>query len=252
MRRGWTDVVSLSGRERLLIVVAGVLLAGHFITWIESLYLTSVASASVLVAMSPIVLAALGFVLLGEKLSLPVVVSIVGGVIGATIIGFGDASSQDSSAPNPLLGNALATGATLLFSFYFIIGRVVRQKVNWLAYVFPVYVVVAVSTLAFALIRGVPLLGHPPLVYLFCALMALGPQIAGHGSFNFAVKYVPATLLGLLSLTEPMGASLIALVLFDEWPGAVSLGGMAIVLVSVASALLFARRKKRLVSQPPS
>ena len=247
------DIATLSRRERLLVCVAGVLLAAHFITWIESLYLTSVASASVLVATSPIVLAALGFVFLRERLSVPVVVSILAGVAGAIIIGIGDSVPAPGSASNPALGNVLAVLATLLFSVYFIIGRVVRQRVGWLGYVFPVYLVVAITTLLIAVIRGVPLFGYPPVIYLFCAAMAIGPQIAGHGSFNFAVKYLPATLLGLLGLTEPIGASIYAALLFDERPAPLSLLGMVIVLVAVACALLFSRKSaRRVVGQPPT
>lgn len=252
-RNARVEIASLSGRERFLVCVAGVLLALHFITWIESLYLTSVASASVLVSISPIVLAALGFLFLGERVSLPVVLSIIAAVAGAIIIGIGDAGAGAGTASNPALGNFLAVLATVLFSVYFIIGRYVRQRVGWLAYVFPVYVVVAVTTILIALLRGVPLFGHPPVVYLVCAIIALGPQILGHGSYNFAVKYLPATLIGLLGLTEPIGASIYAVFLFDERPEPLALVGMVIVLVSVACALLFSRKAaRRVVAQPPA
>jgi drug/metabolite transporter (DMT)-like permease len=104
------------------------------------------------------------------------------------------------------------------------------------------YTVVAVVVLAIALVAGVPLLGLPPHIYLLCSLMALGPQIIGHGSFNYALKYFPAALLGLLSLTEPVGGSVLAYFLFDELPTAPGLLGMLVVLLAVAGALV--RRKE--------
>jgi drug/metabolite transporter (DMT)-like permease len=219
-----------------------VLLAGHFILWIESLYLTTVASASILVASSPIVLAALGFVFLRERIAFSVVAAIVAGVGGAVLMSIGDTVVGASDAPNPMLGNLMASVATVLFSAYFLIGRVVRQKVDWIAYVFPVYVVVAITTVSVALVRGVPLFGHPLLTYALCLAMAVGPQIIGHGSFSFAVRYFSATLLGLLGLTEPLGATAYAYVLFGEVPSLKSACGMAIVLLAVASALLLSRR----------
>lgn len=233
----------LTRKEKVLVLLSGVFLAGHFITWIESLYLTTVASASILVASSPIVLAALGFAFLGERLSPAVIVAILAAVAGAVVMSVGDAGSG-ASAPNPVLGNVLAASATLLFSFYFLIGRVVRQRVDWLAYVFPVYTVIAVTTVLVCLLRGVSLIGYTPVVYGLCLAMAIGPQVIGHGAFSFAVRYFSATLLGLLGLTEPLGATVYAYFLFGEVPGRTSLIGMIIVLVAVAAALVFSRERR--------
>ncbi|MBT8398885.1 MAG: DMT family transporter [Rhodothermia bacterium] len=236
------EVRQFDARDIRLIIASGVLLAAHFVLWIESLYHTSVAAASVLVATSPIFLAVLGFFLLGERLSKRAVVAIVLAVCGSVLIGMGDMGSAAPFQGNSLYGNLLAATASLMVSGYLLIGRVVRRKTSWLAYVFCIYSVVAVLVLALALIRGVPLLGLDPKVYLMCTLMALGPQIIGHGSFNYAVKYIPAAILGLLSLTEPIGGSLVAYLLFDEMPGLLGIVGMVVVLASVASAL---RRPKR-------
>ncbi len=239
------EVRQFDARDIRLIVASGVLLAAHFVLWIESLYHTSVAAASVLVATSPIFLGVLGFLLLGERLSPRAVIAIVLAVCGSVLIGFGDTQSAAPFQGNSLFGNMLAVTASLMVSGYLLIGRVVRRKTSWLAYVFCIYSVVAVIVLALALVRGVPLLGLDPKVYLMCVLMALGPQIVGHGSFNYAVKYIPAAILGLLSLTEPIGGSLVAYFLFDEIPGLLGIIGMIIVLASVASAL---RRPKRVLA----
>lgn len=220
-----------SRRDFLLMLGAGVLLALHFIMWIESLYHTSVASATVLVTTSPVFLAILGFVLLGERLGRGDVAGIVLATLGAVLIGWGDASQEGADS---LFGNALALGASVVFSLYLIIGRVVRQRATWLGYVFPLYCVVTALILAFALIRKVPLLGFSPTFYVLCLAMAIGPQLLGHGSFNYAVRYFSAALLGLLSLLEPVGATIMAYFLFDEVPGWIARVGILTVLASVA------------------
>ncbi len=231
------EVRQFTARDVRLIVVAGVLLAFHFVSWISSLYHTSVASASVLVSLSPIFLAILGFLFLRERLSPRMVVAIALAFGGSVLIGVGDAGGGPMSG-NAILGNSLATVAALFVSLYLLIGRVMRQKASWLAYVFCLYSVVAVVVLMFALVDGTPLLGLGARIYLLCALMALGPQIIGHGSFNYALKYFPAALLGLLSLTEPIGGSVLAYFLFDEIPSGAALLGMVIVLLSIAGALV--------------
>lgn len=229
-------VRALSRRDRWLILVGGVILGLHFISWIESLYYTSVASASVLVTTSPIFIAVLEYFFLDRTVGGWTLSAIVLAVGGSVLIGWGDYGA--GLTPHALLGNAIALGAAVLVSLYLIIGRVVRKKVGWLAYVYPLYGVVALTTLAWAAIQQVDLLIYDWPFYGWCFLMALGPQVIGHGSFNYALAYLAAVLLGLLTLTEPVLASVFAYVLFGELPHWVSIGGMLLVLVGVALAIV--------------
>ena len=231
------EVKQFSRREWVLVLGAGVVLGLHFIAWIESLYHTTVASASVLVWTNPLFLAVLGFFFLRERLTRSVVIALMVGVFGAGLLGWGDLTSPLDQAANPMLGNSLALVAAVLVSIYLLIGRVVRQRYSWLAYVFPLYVTVALTTLGMAWGTGIPLLGYPLAVYGWCALLALGPSLLGHGSFNYVVRYIPVALLGIISLLEPVGASILAYFLFDEVPGLLALAGMLLVLVGVGTAL---------------
>jgi len=230
----------LTGREWGLIGAAGVVLGLHFVAFIESLFYTTVASATVLVTTSPIILAVLGYVVLGERLARRRQLAVGVGVAGALLLGWGDLGGE---ATRPLIGNALAVAAAVLVSIYLLIGRVVRRKRSWLAYLFPLYTVVALTTLVVAAVRGAPLLGFSATFYGLCALMALGPSLVGHGSFNYALRYLPAAVVGLLALIEPVGASILAYAFFAEQPGLLALVGMTLVLGSVAVALWPARRR---------
>lgn len=237
------EVRTFGRRDVVLILGAGVLLGLHFIAWIESLYHTTVASASVLVATSPIFLVILGFWLLGERLSWKTVAAIGAAVGGAALLGIGDAQGI-GVGPNPLWGNSLALLASLFASLYLLIGRVVRRQVSWLAYVFPLYTVAALTTLVAALAQGVPLLGYDLGFYGLCLLMAIGPQIIGHGSFNYALHFFPAALVGVLALLEPVGASVLALILFGEVPNGLAVAGMLVVLGAIAVVVWTERRRK--------
>jgi drug/metabolite transporter (DMT)-like permease len=240
LARAGPEVRRLSWRDAGLILAAGAFLGLHFIAWIESLYHTSVASASVLVTTSPIFLAALGYALLGERLTPLTVGAIVAAVGGAGLMGWagGQAVAYGDGA---LTGNALALGAALLVSLYLLIGRVVRQQVSWLAYVVPLYAVAAATTLVAAWVDGTPLLGYSWPFYGFCAALAVGPQVLGHGSFNYALQYVPAAIVGMLALLEPVGASILAYWLFGEVPPPLSIVGMVVVLAGV-SVVVWRRR----------
>ncbi|HYE97245.1 MAG TPA: DMT family transporter [Rubricoccaceae bacterium] len=224
----------LRGRDRFLVVAAGILLGLHLTLFVLSLYYTSVASSSVLVTTSPLFIAALGFFVLGERLGVRTVAAIVVAVAGAALLGVADA--QEGVFPRAALGNALALAASFLVAVYFLIGRAVRQRVEFWAYLLPLYGVAAVTCWAGALVSGTPLAQPWPVLGL-CLLMALGPQLLGHGAFNYAVRYLPAAVLGLLSLTEPVTASALAFVLFGETPAPLALGGMALVLGAIAGVL---------------
>lgn len=224
----------LTGRTLAWIVAGGMLFGLHFIAWIAAVYHTSIASATVLVSTSPIFLAILGYVFLRERLSARLVGGIVLAAVGTGLMAWGDA---DSGRADSLLGNGLALLSALLHSLYLLIGRVQRQHLSWLAYVFPLYTAAALTVLPIAVGMQVSLTGYPPVFYVLCALMALLPQIVGHGAFNYAVKYFPVALLGLAGLLEPVIASTLALVLFGEVPGGLALIGMLLVLLSVVFAL---------------
>lgn len=236
-------------RDVVLIFGAGAFLGLHFVLWIESLSHTTVASASVFVTSSPIILAGLGYVVLGERLSMGTVTAIVVAVAGAVLIGWADAGTV-TLGRGALWGNGLAIGAALLVSAYLLIGRVVRQQVSWWAYVPPLYTAAAVTVLGTAWARGTPLLGYSWEFYALCVALALGPQVLGHGSFNYALQHTSAAIVGMLTLLEPVGASLLAVVLFDEVPPPASVVGMCVVLAAVGVVVW--RRNRRAPSSDPA
>jgi drug/metabolite transporter (DMT)-like permease len=242
-RSSRTDWNRLSGRARLLTISAGLLLGLHFIVWIEAIYHTGVASASVLFTTNPLFIAGFGYIVLRERLLPSTVVAILVSVSGAALIGLGDAT--DEHFPRAMLGNGLALSAAILFAAYLLIGRVARQTSSWLAYVFPLYVTSALAALAYGVIRGVPLFGFGWEVFAACALMALGPQILGHGSLNYAVKFFPAALIGLLGLVEPVLATVWAYLLFDEIPSSVTMTGIAVTLFALGMVYWPSRKSSR-------
>lgn len=247
--RAASDVQAHAGhRGGHWILGAGVLLALHFGLWIESLSLTSVASASVLVTTTPVQIVLIDGIRTRRWPTPGMLVAVTLGAVGAVLIGVGDAAGDVTSEQTgraPLVGNALAFLAATVMALYLGVASHVRQRLTWAGYVLPVYAVVAACALAYALATGT--LGElgTGATLAWCAAMALGPQIVGHGATNYAVRYVSPLLLGLLSLLEPIGASAMARLFFDEQPGLLSLIGMAMCLVAVALALVASARAAR-------
>lgn len=235
------EMRDLSPREWLLIGISGLFLGLHFVTWINALYFTSVASASALVALSPLFLAALGFFLLKERLSGRETGALVVAILGAVALGWVNRTPGASLGPDPFLGNMLALSAAGFVSVYLLVGRFVRQQRSWLAYVAPVYVVTALTTLAVSLVQGAPLLGWGWEVYALCLGMALVPHLLGHGSVNWSLKYLSAASVGLASLGVPILSSFWGALAFGEIPSGPALASMAVILTALG---LFIRSRR--------
>lgn len=222
----------VSRKEHGLIIFSGVLLGLHLICWVASIYFTSIASATVLVTIHPIVLILIerfGFKL---KFKLTVWAGVFIAFLGSMVLGYSDLDLEGTFS-NPLLGNSLAVLAAVIFAGYFLIGNRVRQKRSWIEYVFPVYGYSALtSVIALFVVEGFSIEISGLLLIVGLAL-AIGPQIAGHGALNYAVKYVSPTLLATLILFEPIASSFMAFMFFGEVPLPLSFAGMMIILCGI-------------------
>jgi drug/metabolite transporter (DMT)-like permease len=231
------------GNEARWMALAGIALGLHFILWISSLYYTSVASASVLVTIHPIMLIVAERALYKMKFPLTVWIGVLIAFSGSVLLGISDYNTGGDFA-NPILGNTLAFTAAAIFAVYFLIGRKIRQNRSWLGYVFPVYGYAAGTCLLVLLImEGIPRSVDPMLVWLGLGL-AVGPQLMGHGSLNYAVKYVSPTLLSTLILTEPIFATLLAFFILGELPALISFIAIIITLFGVVLTWKRKPRKK--------
>jgi drug/metabolite transporter (DMT)-like permease len=104
---------------------------------------------------------------------------------------------------------------------------------GWYDYVFRVYFYAAVTCLVLNLFIGLEFSSVSWAGVAAGFGLALGPQIIGHGSMNYAVKYVSPTLLSTLILAEPLIASVLAYFLFDEIPPISSMLAMGAILAGI-------------------
>ena len=229
----------LTRQEILPSLLAGLFLCFHFALWITSLQYTSVASSVIFVTTNPIFVALASAFLLGERLSAPLFLSISLAVLGGMTIGWGDwGKGQDH-----LYGDFLALLGAIMASGYLMVGRKVRQKVNLVAYITLVYGVAAILLILLALIHGDPFFDYPRKTYFLFLLLALVPQLIGHTSLNWALKFFSATLVAVFILGEPIGAAFLAYLLLAEVPGFNLLLGGTLVLLGI---YLSAREEIRL------
>ena len=228
-RREW---MTLTAREWRRLLLSGLLLAIHFVSWILSLSLTSVAASVVLMTTHPIFAALGSYLLLDEPLGRRMVLALVVAMLGSGIIALGDLGQGS----HRLLGDLLALIGGVSAAGYFVIGRGLRSRLSLWGYVYPVYGSAAVLLLGALLISGLPPLPHRPQAWLWLGLMALGPQILGHSSLNWALRYLSATFVTLATLAEPIGSTLLAWWLLGERPTIWALAGGLLILTGIAAA----------------
>ncbi len=239
-----SELTGLSRKQVMLVALSGVFLAFHFATWISSLEYTTVASSVVLVTTSPLWVALLSPFVLREKPSRMVAVGMLVALAGGTLVGLSDTCqllvSGVSCPPvneffrgQALFGNLLALAGALCAAAYLLVGRFLRPTMSLMVYIFTVYGTAALALIGMALLSGKPLVGFQPQVYLFLLLLAVGPQLLGHTSFNYSLRFLSAAYVSVALLGEPIGSTILALIVLKEIPNAMELAGGVVILAGI-------------------
>jgi drug/metabolite transporter (DMT)-like permease len=231
LSRRRAELAALTRRELGLALLSGLFLSLHFATWISSLEYTTVASSVVLVTTTPLWVALLSPFTLREPITRGQLAGMLAALAGGVVIGVSD--SGDSAASNPLLGDLLALTGAMMAASYIIIGRRLRKKMTLVSYTFLVYGTAAVMLVVFMLAGGYSPLGYPRVTYLWFVLLALIPQLLGHSSINWALGYLSAASVSTILLGEPIGSTILAVILLHETPGVVKILGVALILAGI-------------------
>ena len=224
----------LSARDLGFATVSGVALALHFASWFESLEWTSVAASVTLVQSQPVFVAIGSYLLLAERFTRRMAAGIAVAVFGMATMSMGDfLTGAAVVGANPALGNALALFGALMAAVYVLAGRSLRQRMALIPYVTIVYGVCTIVLFGIVLGNGHPVTGYPPREWLIFAALALGPGLFGHTVINWALAHLESSVVSVSLLGEPIGATILALILLSELPTTLTIVGGAIVLVGI-------------------
>jgi len=237
------ELRQLSRKDLLLGLLSGTFLAIHFATWITSLEYTTVTNSVVLVSTSPLWVAILAPIFLKEKLTKTVIIGMILTLIGGTIIGFSANCAWDAGIRCTSLsgfgqaeaskGNFLALAGAWTVAGYLLIGRRLRAKMSLIPYIFLVYGMAAMVMLVILFIAGETLLGYSPMTYLWLLLIAIFPQLIGHSTYNWALRYLPVALVAVTTLGEPIGSSILAFMVLKEIPTTLQIVGGILILAGI-------------------
>lgn len=258
------ELTRLTWRQIGLGMLAGVFLSVHLASWILSLEYTSVASSTAFVTTSPLWIALIVYFIYGERLSRYTVMGLFAAMAGSILVGLSDGGivtarlfplpsvtfawenlTPDDVGQLALLGNGLALLGAMVMAGYLLIGRNLRRDLSNVSYIWVVYSAAAITLLLVSLISGTSPLGYSWAAYGWVLLLALGPQLLGHTSFNWALAHLSSTLVGIVTLGEPIGAAIFAYILLSESFALVQLVGFVVLLTGIGLAIAGEQHKEK-------
>ncbi len=239
-----SQLQALRKYEKNLLILSGIFLGLHFATWITSLEYTTVASSVVIVTTAPLWVAVLSPLFLKEKSTKWAIIGLAVSLLGSVIVGLNSGCTWDVTklscdslssinSGRMMIGNLLALAGAFLSAGYLMVGRKIRNSLNLVSYTFSVYSIASLILICLVVIFRQKTIGYSPITYLWIFGLALIPQLIGHSSFNWALRYLPATLVSIALLGEPVGTVILSFLFLKESPTILEIVGGVLILVGI-------------------
>lgn len=223
------SVIKLKQHFQWPYILAGFFLAAHFITWIASLQLTTIANSIFLQGTHPIFALIISILILKEIPKLSILPAFLMAFIGMFLIVYSDFHQEWSQ----LTGDFLAILSALMVALYLLIARMFKHKTDLISYLIVVYGAAAVFCAFYMQISGVPFKGYSWKNWGLMFLLALGPNLIGHSLFNWASRKIEIYKVNLMLVLEPVLATLGGMIFFTEFPNINFYPGAILIILAV-------------------
>ena len=240
------QLVALGKREIKLIVIAGILLGLHFVTWIPSLAFTSVAASTALVATQPIWAA---FIARARGILIPKAAWVGIFIALAGVIFLTGVDVQMDT--RHLIGDILALAGAVFAAAYVSVAEQVRQSVSTGTMTFIVYGVSAVTVLPLVAIFQQELFGFSAQAWIYILAITLGAQLLGHTLINKVLANSSATFVSMAILFEMPGAAIVAAIWLGQAPPVAIYPAAALILLGIVIVIRASSRSKQPLESPP-
>jgi drug/metabolite transporter (DMT)-like permease len=209
--------------------LAGLFLAGHFTAWISAIQLTTIANAILLESVHPLFGIMASVIFLKEHPQKSIYVVAVLALLGIVIIVIHDVGSQGTG----LAGDILGVFSAFFLAFYILIARMHKHEQDFIKYLIIVYGSAAFFCALYISFAGISFTGYPSESWFFIVLLALGPNLLGHSTFNWASRQMQIFKVNLVLLLEPVLATLSGMIFLGEYPPVNFYAGSFLILLSL-------------------
>ena len=224
-----SELFSLPTKKVRLGILAGLLLAVHYVMWFESLSYTSVASSTVLVSLQPLFSMVLGYCFFQEKLRTRAIVGCFIAIIGSSIIGWGDFQIDERA----LWGDLISFLSAGVIAAYFSVGQILRKDTGVVPYSILSYTSSSVFLAAYAFVKDNSFTAYPAESWYSFLGLALICTIGGQFVFNLLLKNVSATAVTMSILGEPIGTCILAYFILGESISLQQFVGIAVIIAGL-------------------
>jgi drug/metabolite transporter (DMT)-like permease len=230
----WPRDISL--RSVGLAVGAGALLALHFATWIASLEHTTIARSVLFVSTSPIWVALLQFFVGQGAPPRSTLLALALAVAGAAVV-----CGSGLGGEAALTGDLLAVAGGIAMAGYFLLSRSAQRELPFRNYLGIAYGVAAALLWVSVLVTGTQATGFDAGTWWALAGMAAVSQLIGHSGYNWSLRHLDPLFVAVVSVGEPVLASLLGWWLIGEALDARTGAGGLLILAAIALATVGAR-----------
>ena len=221
------EIRALPQQRLVEMAITGVLLGGHFGFFISSVKATSIAASVLLGTCHIVYVAIIGWLFLGERLNSKAIKGTIIALLGIVVL-FGGDLVQD---PGNFQGNILAFVSGILAGLYYLSGRKLRKEISLPLYALVVYFFSALTMWSVVIIQDLDYRNLPIEEIQLFVLMALIPTLLGHTMQNWALGFLPAYVVSISLLSEPVGSGILAWIIFSEIPSiGVFIGGLVVLI----------------------
>lgn len=229
LRKNSRVYLAMTKREWVFTGIAGLALALHFVCFMYSMRLTSVAAGTALVCIQGVWIAVFQ-VMRGVQYRTKVFIGMAVSLGGAILItGFDMGLSSEA-----LLGDVLALAGGVLAAVYTLAGSVARRTMATATYASSCYAITALALLLLCFATGMPIWGFDAHGWLGIILLTLCAQIFGHTAMNHLFNVLGPLTVSTLILLEIPGAALLAALFLGQVVSMATYAGLLVILVGLA------------------
>ncbi len=216
-------------------VPGGVLFGVNIVMFFSALKLTSVADATLISALQPALVLMIAGPWFGERVGMREIAWTAVALGGVVLVVLGSAGTPEWSPG----GDALAVGAVVTFTGYFIVSKRRRAGFGAIEYVAAVQLIAALVVTPIALVSGQHLGRGDVMDWVWLLTIVCASGIGGHVLVNWAHRYVDVTISSLMMLGVPVVGAVAAWIVLDESLAPLQVAGG---LVTLAALFIVVRR----------
>ncbi|MGH9066256.1 MAG: DMT family transporter [Acidimicrobiales bacterium] len=208
----------------------GLLLCGDILGFFGALALTSVAEATVISALQPVLVLAVAGPWFGEKVGRREAALTAAAIAGVVLV----VTGSGGYAPHAALGAAAATGSLVCWTGYWIVSKRVAAGVNAVEYTSGVIVTAAVLMTPVALLAGHGVGSIRARDWLWVGLLAVVPG-TGHILINWAHRFVDVSVSSVIGAANPIVAAVAALLVLGQPLAPLQIAGGLLAIAAIAA-----------------